>query len=117
MNSALVMRAMILRQRSLAGSWRSPEDERADVVALDLDAQRLAGRDQMLLADELIERPRTHAISERTSAVAGGVAARDGLEKAHKSFHHRDTETQRIQGLEHSGATIPFFEHGNIEID
>ena len=35
-NSALVMRAMILRQRGLAGAGRSPEDKRADVVALDL---------------------------------------------------------------------------------
>src|SRR5579863_1853785 len=69
-----------LRQRGLAGSRRSPEDEGARIVALDLNAERFAGSDQMLLAHKFIKRPGTHAVSERTVAVSGGVAARDGLE-------------------------------------
>ena len=72
-----------LRQRGFAGAGRSPEDERTDVVALDLRAQRLAGADQVLLSDEFVERARTHAVGERAGAVAGVVAARDGLEEAH----------------------------------
>ena len=67
-----------LRQRGLAGAGRPPEDERADVVALDLGAQRLARADQVLLADVFIERARTHAVGERAGAVAGVVAARNG---------------------------------------
>ena len=34
-----------LRQRSLAGAGRAPEDERTGIVALDLSAQRFAGTD------------------------------------------------------------------------
>ena len=74
---------MILRQRGLAGAGRPPEDERADIVALDLRAQRLARTDQVLLADEFIERPRTHAVGQRASAVAGVFAARDGWKQTH----------------------------------
>ena len=65
MNSALVMRAMILRQRGFARARRSPENQRPGVVALDLRAQRLARADQMLLPDIFVERARTHAIGQR----------------------------------------------------
>ena len=79
-----------LRQRGLAGARRSPEDERANIVALDLRAQRLAGRDQMLLADKLIERPRTHAIGQRPGAIA--VSPLGWLERLIKAFHHIETQ-------------------------
>ncbi len=68
-----------LRQRSLAGAGRPPEDQRAQVVALNLRPQRLAWRDQMLLPDELIERARTHAVGQRIAAVAGVVGVGNGL--------------------------------------
>jgi len=32
------------------------------VIALDLGAQRLAGRNQMLLSDEFVQRAGTHAV-------------------------------------------------------
>ena len=72
-----------LGERGFAGAGRSPEDHRAGVVVVDLRAQRLAGPEQMLLADELIERARPHAIGQRPGAVARTVAARDGLEQTH----------------------------------
>ena len=71
MNSALVMLRDNFRQRGFARAWRSPEDERARVVALDLRAQRLAGADQVFLAGILVERARTHAVGQRTGAVGG----------------------------------------------
>ena len=85
-----------LRQRGLACARRSPEDERADIVALNLGAQRLAGRDQMLLADKLVQRARAHAIGQRPGAIARAIAALNvDLEEAHKNISpqsHRATE-------------------------
>jgi hypothetical protein len=49
----------------LADSGRSPEDHRGRVVALDLNAERLAGGEEMLLADVLVEVARAHAVGER----------------------------------------------------
>ena len=72
-----------LRQGSLARPRRSPENDGADVVAFDLGPQRLARPDQLLLADKFVQRARTHAVGKRASAVAGVVAARNGLKQAH----------------------------------
>jgi len=69
-----------LGQRRLTRPRRAPEDERADVVALELGAQRLAGRNQVLLSDKFVQRPGTHAIGQRPGPIAGVVAARNGLE-------------------------------------
>src|SRR5215471_10449691 len=49
-------------QRGLSRTGRSPEDDGAGIVALDLQAQRLARGEDLLLADELVESPRTHAV-------------------------------------------------------
>src|SRR5277367_3676474 len=51
-----------LSESGLARARWSPEDHRGRIVALDLHAQRLAGTDEMFLADEFIERPWTHAV-------------------------------------------------------
>ena len=48
----------------------------------------------MLLPDKLVQRPRPHAIGQRPGAI-GRFTARDGLEKTHKAFHHRDTEKNK----------------------
>ena len=48
-----------------AGAGRPPEDDAAQLVLLDQLAQRLAGTQQMILADELLERGGTHACGER----------------------------------------------------
>src|SRR5205807_10218593 len=53
------------RERGFAAAGRSPEEHRADVVAFDLHAQRLAGTEEFFLADEFVERARTHALGER----------------------------------------------------
>ena len=44
------------RQRRLAGARRSPEDQRVQLPGCDGAAQRLAGPEQVLLADELLQR-------------------------------------------------------------
>ena len=64
------------RERRLAGAGRPPEDDRLQQVALDRLAQRLAGREQILLADELIEGARPHPLGQRASAPVGGSGCR-----------------------------------------
>ena len=68
------------RERGLAGAGRSPEDHRSGIVAFDLDAQRLAGADEVFLSDKFFERARTHAVGEGTCALLRGVLRRDGGE-------------------------------------
>ncbi len=70
-------------QRGFADARRSPEEQRAGVVTLDLDAQGLAGSEDVLLADKLIERARTHAIGQRARLV-DDVIGRDLREEIHK---------------------------------
>ena len=53
------------RQRRLAAARRTPQDHRAELIVLDGHAQRLAGTEQSLLADEFVERARAHALGER----------------------------------------------------
>ena len=75
-----------LGERGLAGPGRAPEDHRGGIVALDLHAQRLAGPDEMLLADEFIERARTHAVGERDARLRRRDLEsfrRDGREEIH----------------------------------
>ena len=53
------------RQRGLAGARRTPEDRRRQAVELDEAAQRAAGSDEVLLADDLVDRARPEAGGER----------------------------------------------------
>ena len=53
------------RQRGFAAAWWSPEEHRAEIVVFDLHAERLAGAEEFFLADEFVERARTHALGER----------------------------------------------------
>ena len=53
-----------LRQRGLARARRSPEDDGAGIVTLNLQAERLARADDVLLADKLVERARTHTVGQ-----------------------------------------------------
>ena len=78
------------RQRRLAGARRSPEDDRLQAIALDRFAQRLAGREQLLLADELVERARTHALGERRQVDrSAGLAGRVVGEQIHQGSSRR----------------------------
>jgi hypothetical protein len=51
--------------RGLARTGRTPQDDRLEQVALDRLAEWLAGREQFVLADELVERPRPHTLGQR----------------------------------------------------
>ncbi len=51
----------------LAGSRRTPQEERREVAALDRPAQRPALAHEVVLADELLEAPRPHPGRERLS--------------------------------------------------
>src|SRR5687767_12860953 len=51
----------------LAGTGRSPEDDAADLVFLDQLTQRLAGSEQVILADIVVERARAHARGKRAA--------------------------------------------------
>src|SRR5690606_23228842 len=59
------------RERRLAAAWRSPEDHAADAAALDREPERLARAEQVVLADELVQRPRPHPLGERGLVRAG----------------------------------------------
>ena len=61
-----------LGQSGFADAGRPPEDDRTDVVALDLHAQRLARRKDVLLPDELIEGARPHAVGKRAPSIGFG---------------------------------------------
>ncbi len=57
-----------LGQRGFADAGRSPEDHRGCIVPLNLQAKRLAGTEEMLLANKLIQRARAHALGQRSLA-------------------------------------------------
>jgi hypothetical protein len=65
------------RERRLPRAGRSPENQRMQLSALERFTQRLAGPEYLLLADELVEGARTHAIRERSQP----IVQRDLLEK------------------------------------
>jgi hypothetical protein len=52
------------RERRLAGARRSPEDDRLQQVALDGLAQRFARTQDLVLADDLVKRPRPYPFRE-----------------------------------------------------
>ena len=64
-NSESVRRAMSLARVVFAAPWRAPQNHRAQIIALDSQAQWLARTKQFLLAGELFEHARAHALSQR----------------------------------------------------
>ena len=66
------------RQRRLAGAGRSPQDDRLEQVALDRLAQRPAGREDLVLADDLVERARPHPLGERRARLAAAALGAAG---------------------------------------
>ena len=77
-----------LRQRRLSYSRRSPEEDRADVIALNLHPQRLTRRKQMLLPHKFIQVARTHPVRQRTRAV-GCFINRIGKKIHRPQAYHR----------------------------
>ena len=53
------------RQRGLTAARRAPKYQRAEFAGAQHSAQELAGAEQVLLADELVETRRTHSFSQR----------------------------------------------------
>jgi hypothetical protein len=70
-------------ERSLARTWRAPEDDGASVIALDRNPQRLPRPDQMFLPYIRVQGARTHAIGERPRSIVRAAGIRHGLKKAH----------------------------------
>jgi hypothetical protein len=57
-----------LGQRGLAHARRTPEDHGAGIIMFNLDAQWLAGADQVLLSAQLLQAARAHAFGQRRGA-------------------------------------------------
>ena len=77
------------RQSGFAAAGRSPQNHRAEFVALDGHAQGLAGAQQFLLADELFERARAHAFGERAASRCGGYLRARVWRKGSLAFFSR----------------------------
>ena len=73
------------RQRGLAGAGRPVEDDGAELVGLDRAAQQPARPDDVLLADELVERARAHPGGEGRFFLSQLGAT--GVEKAVRLVH------------------------------
>src|ERR1019366_9929120 len=56
------------RQRRFAGPRRAPQNHRVWTTGLQSAAQRRAGAEQVFLSDELIKRPGTQPIGQRSIA-------------------------------------------------
>ena len=65
-----------LGQRGFADAGRTPEEQRAGVIALNLYPQRLTWRENVLLSDKLVQAARTHAVRQRPRFVNGFVRGR-----------------------------------------
>src|SRR5262249_48213967 len=73
-------------ERGFADAGRTPKNDRAELVAFDLLAQRLARPEDVLLPDEAVEGLRPHALGQGTPLVARSVfGGRSVVEQAHGS--------------------------------
>ena len=63
------------RQRRFADPGRAPQNQRLQLIALDLDAQRLSRREDVLLADEAFPGLGPHAFGERTLRIVQRIPA------------------------------------------
>jgi len=75
-------------ERCLAGTGWSPEDDRLQEIAFNRFAQRSAGREDRVLADDLVERSRTHPLGKGSpwrgsgACLAGAPRGRRRIEQA-----------------------------------
>ena len=67
------------RQRRLADARRPPQDHRVQPPGFERDAQRLAGAEQVALADDLVERLRPQPLGERRGGSVGEAEFERGL--------------------------------------
>ena len=54
-----------VRERGLAAAGRAVEDQRVEAIGQEHPAEQLAGAEEVLLPDELVERSRPHPRRER----------------------------------------------------
>ena len=71
------------RQRRFADARRPPENQRMRLARLKSQAQRLAGAEQMLLTDDLIERFRAQQFGQRRRGGGSGIAKQIMVCRAH----------------------------------
>ena len=80
----------------LPGARRTPEDRAGQPVLLDQPAQRPTGTDEVLLADDLVERARPQPGGERR--LAAQLLLGGGAEQiAHRSRSQRATSTVPVR--------------------
>ena len=72
MNSALNASAISRASVVLPTPGRSPQDHRVRLARRERDGERLARREQMPLADHLVDRRRAQALGERRGGIGGG---------------------------------------------
>ena len=87
MNSQCVTRAISFASVVLPTPGGPQRMIERQLIALDLPAQRLAGAEDVLLADVIFERSGTHALGQRTLARSRRIPAareRSGVEQAHE---------------------------------
>ena len=92
-------------QRGLAAPGRTPEDHRAGNPALDRLAERLARGQQVLLTDELVQRPWPHPRGQRLARLAGGREQR--LRRAADALRGIGVRGQTRQATRASTAHLP----------
>ena len=73
-----------LGEGGFADAWRAPEDHGIGIVALDLNAEGLAGAEEVLLAEELVEGAGAHSLGEGRGDCAGVAGFGCGVEEAHE---------------------------------
>ncbi len=74
--TARVRRAMTWASAGLARAGRAVEDERGEPVGLEHAPQQLALAEEVLLADELLQRARPHAGGQRRAGTGPGLLVR-----------------------------------------
>ena len=94
-------------ERRLAGARRSPQDDGLQQVALDRLAQRLAGTEDLILADDLVERSRADALGQwrpgRGAGARNSRVARSSSSSANSELNFELTSTCPTQSeLQHA---------------
>src|SRR3981081_2427306 len=84
------------RQRRLPASRRPPQNHRADIVALDLCAQRFARPEQRLLSGKLIQRFWTHPLRQRLRRRTPLIFRLELREKTHPGSNSKSSKATSL---------------------
>ena len=94
-----------LGERGFAAAGRAVEDDAAEAVGLDRAAQQLAGAEDVFLADDFLQRLRTHPRRERLLRDVGG-ACLILLEQVHKETPRAGKKIPHHESLGHYLCTL-----------